>query len=396
VALAVEERLREPRPSPPGPHLSGPSPALPRRGQRQRALDGIRAIAIALVFAEHFGGFLPGTVGVDVFFVLSGYLITGLLIAERERSGRVSFRAFYRRRALRLMPAYLVTLGLTVIAASAIAGDQSGSLVRQGLARSLTYTSNIGTAFHRWDAESPRLWEFTWSLAAEEQFYLVWPVLLVIGLRLARSDHARLVLAGVTLGGFLASAAWSYHLAAEHAAVMRISVAPDTRSGALLIGCAVAIWQSVPWAARLAPWAVAMSRWGGLALATVLLWRFPRDDAYAQAFLSPVMAVATALVIVAVTTPTQRRSSLAGALLSLRPMALVGKLSYSLYLYNVLALLLFDCAEQQGWIRVQHPYRPVVAALLALALATVSYRCVEQPFLRRRDRRLRVATTVAR
>jgi peptidoglycan/LPS O-acetylase OafA/YrhL len=158
----------------------------------------------------------------------------------------VSFRAFYRRRALRLMPAYVAMIGLTVLAAGTIGGGESGSLVRQGVVRSLTYTSNIATAFHRWDAETPRLWEFTWSLAAEEQFYLLWPVLLVIGLRLARSDRARLALGGVTLAGFLASAGWTYHLAAEHAAVMRIAVAPDTRSGALLLGCAVAIWQSVP------------------------------------------------------------------------------------------------------------------------------------------------------
>ena len=272
---------------------------------RLRALDGIRAIAIALVFSEHFGGFLPGTLGVDVFFVLSGYLITGLLITEHDRSGRVSFRSFYRRRALRLMPAYFAMIGLTVLAAGTIGGDESGSLVRQGVARSLTYTSNIATAFHRWDAETPRLWEFTWSLAAEEQFYLLWPVLLVIGLRLARSDRARLPLAGVTCAGFLASAGWTYHLAAEHAAVMRIAVAPDTRSGALLLGCAVAIWQSVPGAEHsTASWRVPLARWGGLALAAVVLWRFPRDDAYSQAWLSPVMAIATALVIVAVTTST--------------------------------------------------------------------------------------------
>ncbi len=349
------------------------------------------------MFAEHFGGFLPGTVGVDVFFVLSGYLITGLLVAEHDRSGRVSFRSFYRRRALRLMPAYLAMLVLTVVAAGTIGTAGGASLVRQGLARSLSYTSNIATAFHRWDAETPRLWEFTWSLAAEEQFYLLWPVLLVVGLRLARSRRARLMLAGITAAGFLTSVAWTCHLAAEHAAVMRISVAPDTRSGALLVGCAVALWQSVPRAANLPPWSVAFFRWGGLGLATLVLWRFPRTSAYSQAWLSPVMAVATAMVIVAVTTPSRRRWSVATALLSLRPMAFVGKLSYSLYLYNVLALLLFEFGERQGWIRVQQPYRPVVAALMALALAFASYRWIEQPFLRRRDRpaRPRPAVTVS-
>ena len=389
--MAVEERVAAARPAPVSREPSSPKPPS-RRLHRRRALDGIRAIAIALVFAEHFGGFLPGTVGVDVFFVLSGYLITSLLVAEYDRRGRVDFRTFYRRRALRLMPAYLVTVALTVLAAGTIASSESAALVRQGLTSSLTYTSNIATAVHRWDAEAPRLWEFTWSLAAEEQFYLLWPVLLVIGLRAARSDRARLMLAGMTFAGFLASTAWAYHLAAEHASVMRIAVAPDTRSGALLIGCAVAIGQSVPCAKRLPGWTATICRWGGLGLATLVLWRFPRDDAYAQAWLSPVMAAATALVIVAVTAPNRRRSSLAAAVLSIRPMALVGKLSYSLYLYNVLALLLYESAENQGWIRVQHDYRPVVAALLALVLAIASYCWVERPFLRRRDRTHRVAT----
>jgi peptidoglycan/LPS O-acetylase OafA/YrhL len=355
---------------------------------RHRALDGLRALAIGLVFAEHFGGFLPGTLGVDVFFVLSGYLITGLLVSEHNRRGTVSFRSFYRRRALRLMPAYLVMTGLTVVTAGTLGGDGSASLVRQGVASSLTYTSNVATALHRWDAETPRLWEFTWSLAAEEQFYLLWPVLLVLGLSLARSHRARMLLGAVPFAGFLASAVWSYHLAAVHAPVMRIAVAPDTRSSGLLLGCAIAIWQSALGARPTARWAPALARWSGLTLGVAVLWLYPRDSGYSQARLSPVMAIATALVIVSVTAPLVKghRSPLASRVLSLRPMTFIGALSYSLYLYNVLGLLFFEFAEQQGWIRVAHGLRPVVAAVIALGLAYVSYRWVEQPFLRRRDR----------
>ena len=356
---------------------------------RHRALDGLRAVAIGLVFAEHFGAFLPGTLGVDVFFVLSGYLITGLLVSERDRRGAVSFRSFYRRRALRLMPAYLAMTGVTVLAAGALGGEASESLVRQGLAHSLTYTSNIATAMHRWDAETPRLWEFTWSLAAEEQFYLLWPVMLVLGLRLARGRRGRLVLGALPFAGFLASTAWSYHLAAVHAPVMRIAVAPDTRSGGLLLGCAVAIWQSALRGRSRGYWGVVLARWAGLSLGVAVLWLYPRGNGYSQGRLSPVMAVATALVIVAVTARSaqqRERPSLASAMLSLRPVTFIGTLSYSLYLYNVLGMLLFGYAEQQGWIRIAHSWRPVVAAFLALGLAFASYRWVEQPFLRRRER----------
>ncbi|HEX4015564.1 MAG TPA: acyltransferase [Frankiaceae bacterium] len=391
MATLVEERshdLRPPKalPKPPQPHAQhGPDAKKPAR---YLALDGLRAIAIGLVFAEHFGGFLPGTLGVDVFFVLSGYLITGLLVSERDRRGRVSFRSFYRRRALRLMPAYFVMTGLTVLASSALAGDASGALIRRGVATSLTYTSNIATALQRWDAQSPRLWEFTWSLAAEEQFYLVWPVLLVLGLRVARGRQGRLLLGLAPFAGFLASTAWSYHLAAVHAPVMRIAVAPDTRSGGLLLGCAVAIWQSALSGRPAGCRAAAFARWAGLGLGFAVLWLYPRDSGYSQARLSPVMAIATALVIVAVTAPSaqRQRRSLATALLRLRPVRFIGTLSYSLYLYNVLGLLLFESAEQQGWIRVAHSWRPVIAASMALGLAFISYRWVEHPFLRRRDR----------
>jgi peptidoglycan/LPS O-acetylase OafA/YrhL len=391
VATLVQERSRDPRRPDPAEQPPEQIRVGSQKPTRHRALDGLRAIAIGLVCAEHFGGFLPGTLGVDVFFVLSGYLITGLLVSERDRRGKISFRSFYRRRALRLMPAYLAMTALTVVAAAALGGDGSGSLVRQGLARSLTYTSNIATALHRWDAESPRLWEFTWSLAAEEQFYLLWPVFLVLGLRLARSRRSRLLLGGVPFAGFLGSTVWSYHLVAVHAPVMRIAVAPDTRSSGLLLGCAVAIWQSAPGARPAAYWGPALACWSGLALGVAVLWLYPRGSGYSQARLSPVMAIATALVIVAVTVPTvptlrRRRRPLASTVLSLRPVAFIGTLSYSLYLYNVLGLLLFEFAERQGWIRVAHGLRPVVAALMALALAFVSYRWVEQPFLRRRDR----------
>ncbi len=371
-----------------GRRLDTKPPDQPRPA-RHRALDGLRAIAIGLVFAEHFGAFLPGTLGVDVFFVLSGYLITGLLMSERDRRGAVSFRSFYRRRALRLMPAYLAMTGLTVLAAGALGSEASGALVRRGVAESLTYTSNIATALNRWDAETPRLWEFTWSLAAEEQFYLLWPVLLVLGLRLARTPHARLVLGTVPFAGFLASTIWSYHLVAVHAPVMRVAVAPDTRSGGLLLGCAIAIWQPALNGRRAGSWGVAFSRWGGLALGVAVLWLYPRGSGYSQARLSPVMAIATGLVIIAITAPRPERARqpLASKVLSLRPVTFIGTLSYSLYLYNVLGLLLFEFAEQQGWIRVAHGLRPVIAALMALGLAFVSYRWVEQPFLRRRDRR---------
>ncbi|MCW2549682.1 MAG: acyltransferase [Mycobacterium sp.] len=357
--------------------------------KRFRPLDGLRALAIGLVFAEHFGGWRAGTLGVDVFFVLSGYLITGLLVAEHGRRGSVSFRAFYGRRALRLMPAYLTMIGVTFVAVATIGSDESTKVVRQGLAQSLTYTGNIATAIHRWDNEAPRLWEFTWSLAAEEQFYLLWPIVLMIGLRLAKTPRKRSALTAFPLAVFLASAWWSFHLVAAGASVMRIAVAPDTRSSGLLLGCAVSLWESSRRGKR-SPFRRfrQLARWSGIAIFAGVLALFSSEDAYAQARMSPLIAVATALLIVGLTGEVgTSRNSFTGAVLGLRPLAFIGRLSYSLYLYNILAILAVDFAEQQGLFHSEPGFARIAAVGAAIALALVSYNCVEQPFLRLRDRR---------
>ena len=192
-------------------------------------------------------------------------------------------------------------------------------------------------------------------------------MLLVLGLRAARIDRARLMLAGITFAGFLASTAWTYHLAAEHAAVMRIAVAPDTRSGALLIGCAVAIWQSVPRAKR----ATRMDRVDSAAGAgwPLLPWcsGVSRGDysRYGQAWLSPVMAAATGLVIVAVTAPEhERRSSVAGAVLSLRPHGpRRASCPTACTCTTCWRCCCSNSASSKAGSASQHPYRPVVAAL---------------------------------
>jgi peptidoglycan/LPS O-acetylase OafA/YrhL len=355
---------------------------------RLRPLDGLRALAIGLVFTEHFGGWRAGTLGVDVFFVLSGYLITGLLVAEHETRGSVSFRRFYGRRALRLMPAYLTMVGITYAAVAMIGSDQSTKVARQGLAQSLTYTSNIATAITRWDNEAPRLWEFTWSLAAEEQFYLLWPIVLVIGLRLAKSPRRRNALTAFPLAAFLISAWWSFHLVAAGASVMRIAVAPDTRSSGLLLGCAVSLWES---SRRGKPLPFRgfrrFARWSAIAVGAGVLTLFTSEDAYAQARMSPLIAVATALLIIGLTGEAGAADSLTSKVLGLRPLAFIGRLSYSLYLYNVLAILLVEFAEQQGLLQSEPGVARIAAVGAAIALALVSYRWVEQPFLRLRDRR---------
>jgi peptidoglycan/LPS O-acetylase OafA/YrhL len=359
--------------------------------KRLRPLDGLRALAIGLVFAEHFGGWRAGTLGVDVFFVLSGYLITGLLVEEHDTRGRVSFRSFYSRRALRLMPAYLTMVGVTFVAVAMIGSDQSAKVVRQGLTQSLTYTGNIATALGRWDNEAPRLWEFTWSLAAEEQFYLVWRIVLVFALRWARNSRRRALLAPALLALFLVSVGWSFHLVAGNASVMRIAVAPDTRSSALLLGCALSLWES---SARAKGTGSLRARrfalWAGMATGVAVLVFFPSEDTYAQARLSPLIAVASVLLIFGLTGEARTRRSMTAAVLGSPPLAFLGKLSYSLYLYNVLAILLIEWAQQYGPLQMTSALARCAALVTAVALALLSYQGIEKPFLRLRDSRLQL------
>ena len=154
-----------------------------------RGIDGLRAIAVILVVLFHvLPGALPGGgLGVDIFFVLSGFLITGLLVAERAESGSTRFRAFWARRARRLLPALAIVLLVCTSAALMLGGDVLVGIGRQVLGAA-TFSSNwlaIGNHTSYFAGTTPELFRNLWSLAVEEQFYLVWPfvVLLVIFVR---------------------------------------------------------------------------------------------------------------------------------------------------------------------------------------------------------------------
>jgi peptidoglycan/LPS O-acetylase OafA/YrhL len=155
------------------------------------------------------------------------------------------------------------------------------------------------------------------------------------------------------------------------------------------------MWESV-WRRRGQPPArvfVAVQA-AGVLLGAAVLWMYPGGDAYSQARSSPLICVATGLLIIGVTADlTTQRSSLLTRALATRPMALIGRLSYSLYLYNVLALLTFTYLEQRAGVRLQPVLRPLIAALIAFGLAWGSYRYVEQPFLRLRERATRPAVS---
>ncbi|MFM7211129.1 MAG: acyltransferase family protein, partial [Actinomycetota bacterium] len=176
------------------PPLSGS--AAVERGQHVPALDGVRALAVAGVVTYHVGAdWLPGGfLGVDLFFVLSGFLITGILLGQVDRSGGIAFAQFFTRRARRLLPAlYLMLIAVCGWAFFVAAPEEIGDLRGAALA-ALFYVANwffilTGQSYFA-DMQGPSPGEHTWSLAIEEQYYLVWPLLLLL---LVRKASPRLI-----------------------------------------------------------------------------------------------------------------------------------------------------------------------------------------------------------
>jgi peptidoglycan/LPS O-acetylase OafA/YrhL len=323
------------------------------------ALDGVRGLAIISVVGFHaYGWPHSGTSGVDLFFVLSGFLITTLLLEEHAGRGRISLRAFYARRVRRLAPALVVML-IGVLVLTAAKGHALYGLVC--VAQGGFYVGNFLAAFwpHVLGDTNPA--RALWSLAEEEQFYLVWPIALIFALRRASLGAIERVVwllivavAGLTVYKFLAGAPWT-----------RTYYGPDTRSFDLLVGVGAAL------AVRKTP-AELVERW----LAPVGLLGFAAAAAYFNGgaryveSMVPVGFASLLLVIGVVAHP----QTLTARLLSVRPLVYVGKISYSLYLLHGLILWTFDFKHQP------------LAIAISVALASLSYRYVERPFRVRRRR----------
>ncbi|HEX3668000.1 MAG TPA: acyltransferase family protein [Acidimicrobiia bacterium] len=377
--------LAEPETEP--PEQSG-RPAA-RAGDRDRtpsftyqpALDGLRALAVLGVLLYHAGvSWAPGGfLGVDAFFVLSGFLITSLLVDEWRARGRIDFRAFWARRARRLLPA----LVLVVIAVGAYAvfvarpdelvrirGDTLGSLLYVANWRQLfesSYFAKLAT---------PSPLRHTWSLGIEEQWYLVWPLALVLMVRVTAGRRWAII--GLTAALAIGSAALMavfFHSADPS----RVYYGTDTRSQALLVGAVLAFLVTRPRRRRprqatATASLIALECAGILALVYLgWLWTHVADTTtwlYTGGFL--VEGLAVAALIAAATRPY---SPILGPLLSLAPLRAIGRISYGVYLWHWPVYVYLTPA------RTELDDVPLLAVRLAVtfALALVSYRLVEQP-----------------
>jgi peptidoglycan/LPS O-acetylase OafA/YrhL len=335
-------------------------------------LDGVRALAITMVILQHTGFelvpaardwlFPAGFLGVDLFFVLSGFLITTLLLERRTREPQ-PIRRFYVRRAFRLLPAVLVLL-LANIAYAVITGH--------GVHRAITSLPVVGAYVTNWATTFSFGISFElqhlWSLAVEEQFYLVWPVVLFAGLRLGL-DRRRWVL--VIAGLALAAAVWQRWLVDHGHPYLEVYVRTDGHADALLVGCGLAV---LPWeriAGGLSPRVAALA--GAAAAAFVvaggLVLQYTSPVLYSGGFLLVALAGAV-LVLVAL-----RPGHPLQAVLAWVPVVAVGRLSYSLYLWHwpVFAAVSDHTGDWPAGGRL------VLGWVLMAVLSIASFRLVERP-----------------
>ena len=344
-----------------------------------RALDGLRGAAVTGVVLYHGDRLKGGYLGVDLFFVLSGYLITSLLLAEWRRADRVSLAAFWARRARRLLPALVVVLLGIAIYCVAFAAPTELRRIRFDTLATLGYVANWRSIaahqsyFDLFSAPSPL--QHTWSLAIEEQFYLVWPLLFVGLAAWWKQRTAQAVLAtAVILGGVSTALMFGLYDAANP---NRAYFGTDTRSFALFAGIAIAAAIAIWGHTRLRSSRVLLELAAVVSVAVLALMWFTIDGKAAGLYRGgfTVAGVAAATVIAAVANP--RRGPI-GWLFSFPPLCWLGLISYGLYLWHwpVDVVLNADRVGLTGW-----PLFAVRTAV-ALTISVASYYLIEMPIRR--------------
>ncbi len=366
--------------------------AAPARKPRTEAfqipsLDGIRAASFLVVFVAHAGlhSFVPSHFGLTLFFFLSGYLITTLMRMEYEKTGTVSIKQFYLRRVLRIFPPFYLVLALAALLTWA--GLLVIPLNLKALLAQCCHLSNYYIIRHGWWGQlPPGTWVY-WSLAVEEHFYLVFPVLFLFLRR--RMTPGKI--AAVLLGLCAAFLAWRFVLVfALDASKDRTYVASDTRMDAILFGCILAVWQNpVLDRERSVSDRMLGFVWLPLGVAMVVFSLVVRVPAFDQTLRYTLQSAGLGPFFVAAVRWHDRWPF---RVFSLRPLKYMGVLSYSLYLLHEVALRFIQV--NTSWPRIGSG---AVALVVILLVAHGIYRYVEKPCgeLRRRlSRYLEGATAV--
>lgn len=351
----------------------------PRAPFHVPSLDGLRAISFFIVFVAHAGldRVVPGGFGVTVFFFLSGYLITTLMRMEADKTGRVSLKHFYLRRALRILPPFYILLlaATTLGAVDFLHGDVPPQLMP--VMSQILHVSNYWIAFHGWSGIALGTGVY-WSLAVEEHFYLIFPAIYLL-LRRTRLTGRRIAFILWASCGVVF--AWRCILVLMHSNTDRTYLCSDTRVDSIVFGCALALWnEAVPGraGARTPVWTLRRRAVLPAAVALLLVTFVVRGSIFRETLRYTLQGIAlTPIFVAAVRFPQWP----VFWLLNWQPLRFVGALSYSLYLVHQVVLTAVEQHTGLGGVG-----RALVALVVSLAIAWGMYRLVEQPCAKLRRR----------
>ncbi len=364
-------------------------------------LDGLRSIAVAAVVGYHLdiAWLSGGLLGVGMFFTLSGYLITMILLRTWQRTGGLDLKTFWLRRARRLLPAVILVLLVVLAATLLVAPSDLGARWWESVS-AMFYVSNWTTIaadvsyFDRFGGPGPL--DHLWSLAVEEQFYLVWPLLLLAMLKVFRGKLSRVATATLVLA--LASFVLMAVLAEAGFDNTRAYEGTDTRAGGLLIGAAVAmIWQPQLLTAAIPPRARAIVDGVGVVSLAVIVWLFAVTNPFSLSLYRGgilLLSVATALLVAVVVHPASRLAKV----MSIAPLVWIGERSYGIYLWH-LPIMAFTPAS----VLADSPaLRGALQVAVTVGLAQLSWVLLEDPIrrhglrgaLERGTSRLRLPTAI--
>lgn len=360
-------------------HSNRPLDVMKDKRRYMPGLDGLRALAVLAVIAYHFnwGVASGGLLGVGVFFVLSGYLITDLLMEERKRKGRINMKQFWLRRMRRLLPAMLLMLCILTVYLTIVDPGRLSS-IRGDIWSSLTYTNNWYLIYHNVSYfESfgpPSPIGHLWSLAVEEQFYLIWPFLLMIVISTFAPTRGKLFL--LILAGAAVSFALMVFLYEPGTDPSRVYYGTDTRAFGLLIGAALAIIYpshkfSEPFSRKGNAW-VNIFGVVGLCIVMYMLTKTGKYDESLYRGGMVVLSAASALVIAAAASPF----SAVGKLLAWKPLRWIGVRSYGIYLLHYPIIVLTGPADPNV---SPNLLLQLAQLMITVVLAALSYRFVEEP-----------------
>jgi peptidoglycan/LPS O-acetylase OafA/YrhL len=362
---------------------ASPNGSVSRLGYRPE-LDGLRGIAIILVLFAHAFDWPRGSfIGVDMFFALSGFLITTLLLEEWATYGSISLRHFYLRRYYRLFPALVVVIAIYVLYVLLFVNDGTGIRLR-GAGFGVTYMANWGQAFKPFP-QAQLDTGYLWTLAIEEQFYLIWPALLILMLRRGAGVRGT---QWILCAMIVAVVAWRNFLIFHGADPNRTYFGTDTRFDELLLGClAATFYVSRRRESGRARWLATGAAIGSGLFLVYRIFKLNQWTFWTVRITLTFVAIATALIIYACVTDSVPLLTRA---LSAKWLVFVGVISYSLYLWHVPTdIFLHDVARLSRW--------PLAASEFGLAFAAAygSYVLVERPFLKRRKAHQRLRDTKA-